>query len=340
MIARRLLLSLALGLFAPSALAQTVPGTKDLPPLPPPPPPPPPPVLVPPPPPPADGTAIAVDATAAKQDAKDAAKKDDKKEEPKKDAFGFKRCAPQDSDAEFPRTATGCSGVIGLRVTVTGLDAPNTGAWVGAALYVQGEEYVRRDVFSVRTTSAMGLGGGGAGFEGVLDGSVAFGGRVPIAQKHGPVARVGIAGHVIGNDLFYSSLIELPQGQLAYQYMSGVTVVELGATIGLALDGRYGQRWMATPGVSPHTALGGLEVGGYAALQARHFRLGVQAQRVPIREAPGNVYMGKADFCAVGWFMATCLDVRVTSQDGLGLIGDPTRATYYGGVTFGFSRER
>lgn len=324
---------LALSFASTRALAQQ----PDLPPLPPPPPPPPPPTLVPPPPPPPPPAPPPASEDKDTSDAKGDAGGDAKKE---KKHHGFMHCAPQDSDASVPRLATGCSGVIGLRIPVTGLDAPNTGVWVGASIHSQGEEYVRRDILSVRALHHMGLGGGGAGFEGVLDGSLAIGGRVPLGAKHGPVARVGVAGHVLGNDLFYSSLIELPQGQIAYQYMSGITVVEVGGTLGLVLDGRYGQRYLAPPGISPHTALGGLELGGYAALQASHFRLGVQAQRVPIREAPGNLYGAQGSFCGIGFFMAMCLDVRVTSQDGLGPFGAPSRATYYGGITFGFSRER
>jgi hypothetical protein len=253
-------------------------------------------------------------------------------------------CLPQDSDSEIPRLATGCSGVFGVRVPVTSADLPRTGVWVGFGLHAEGEEYLRRGLFSVRGTHRLALAGGGAGFEGTLGGGLAVGARLPFGERHGPVVRLGVTGHVMGNDVFYSSLIEAPQGQVGYQYMRGITVIELGATGGYAIDGRYGQRLYANVllPVSPLRPLGeGLAFGGYLAVQVPHFRLGVSGEGVPTREGlSGGSYWAQGTLCGMGFLGAICADFRVMANGGLGPFGTPTEATYYGGITFGVSRER
>jgi hypothetical protein len=244
----------------------------------------------------------------------------------------------------MPRLATGCSGVMGIRVPITGTDIPNTGVWVGFGIQSEGEEYLRRGFFSVRGTHRMGLAGGGAGFEGTLDGSLAVGARIPFGDRHGPVVRIGVQGHIMGSDIFYSSLIEAPQGQLGYQYMRGITVLEAGATLGYAIDGRYGHRLLALTILpnSPHVPLGeGLAYGGYVAIQVPHFRMGIRGEGVPTREGvSGGSYMAQGTLCGMGIFAAICADIRAMSNNGLGPLGSPTEATYYGGLTFGVSRER
>lgn len=282
----------------------------------------------------------------ADEDEKKKNEKDDKEKdgdkEKKDDAHEgwWKNCSSGDDGNAWAKIATGCS-VSGLRIAFTGLDLPNRGITVGVMFHGQGEEFIRWGLASVHASHRSGLGGGGSGFEGELGGSLTFGIRAPVGLRHGPFVRAGIAGHLLGNDLFYSSLLELPRGEIGYQYMSGITVLEAAATTGLAIDGRYGQRIPPTVGFSPLTPLSGFALGGYLAVQVPHMRLGIGVQGVPASEgAPRNTYTGQATACAVWFVFALCFDIRTMSEDGLAPFGHPARATYYGGITFGFSRER
>ena len=295
----------------------------------------------------AEGDANKEDAVAEEKKADEDEKKKDVKEKPKEDDSHegwWKYCSypgpPGEDGKAWAKIATGCS-VSGLRIAFTGLDIPNQGIDAGVMFHGQGEEFVRWGIVSVHGSHRSGIGGGGAGFEGELGGSLTLGIRAPVGRRHGPFIRAGIAGHLLGNDLFYSSLLELPRGEMGYQYMSGITVLEAAVTTGFAIDGRYGQRIPPTIGYSPLTPLSGFAFGGYLAVQLPHMRLGVGVQGVPASEgAPRNVYTGQAIACAVGFVLALCFDMRTMSEDGLAPFGHPAHATYYGGITFGFSRER
>jgi hypothetical protein len=270
---------------------------------------------------------------------KDKEEKEKKEKEKKEEDKEWKRsCANDDETTVKLHAATGCS-VIGLRIAFTSMDVPNTGLNAGVMFAGQGEDYGRWSLFSVRATHKDGIGGGGAGFEGELGGTLTVGIRVPFSRKQGPIARVGVAGHILGNDLFYSSRIELPRSELGYQYMSGVVVVEAGATMGYVIDGRYGQRVPPhTDGTSPHTPIAGFELGGYLSVQVPHVRLGVSLENVPMTEGfKGNILMGQASACLVGFVFAFCGDMRTLGQDGL--FGSALRSTYYGGLTFGFTSK-
>ena len=89
----------------------------------------------------------------------------------------------------------------------------------------EGEEFNRRGLFSTHGMHRLAIGGGGAGFEGTLQGSLAGGFRFPVGERHGPVIRAGIFGYLRGNDAFYASLLDLPQVQVGYQYLHGRTVI-------------------------------------------------------------------------------------------------------------------
>lgn len=249
---------------------------------------------------------------------------------------------PGASSLEQGRLATGCS-ILGMRIAFTGLDTvPARGITVGAQVHDQGEEFERIGIASVHATHRSSVGGGGSGFEGELGGSLTVGVRAPVAKRHGPFVRGGVSGHLLGNDLFYASLIELPRGEIGYQYLRGVNVVEVAATMGYAIDGRYGQRNLTPLPYSPLLPLSGFAWGGYVAAQVPHLRLGVGVEVVPEQDGlKGQVYTGTANACAFGFIFALCFDVRTMSEDGLGAFTSSSRLrTFYGGLTLGLSGQR
>jgi hypothetical protein len=247
-------------------------------------------------------------------------------------------CKSADSESGTD-LSTGCSGVFGLRGGITRTSGVGPADAANLTVSTEGEEYVRRGIWTTRGLHRLAIGGGKAGFEGTLLGGWAGGVRLPVApcRRHGPFLRVGMYGYIRGNDAYYGSLLELPQLQLGYQYMHGKVVVELGATAGAVLVGR------SRTGDSERRVLGaGFERGGYVALQFPWLRLGLSGSRLPVNDglpAPVDVFEGA--LCAhVGGF-ALCTDGRATKTDAIVVSGQTASTVHslYTGVTVGFTRE-
>jgi hypothetical protein len=203
----------------------------------------------------------------------------------------------------------------------------------------EGEEYVRRGLWTARSRHHLAIGGGEAGFEGTMLLGWAAGIRIPVSpcRRHGPVLRLGFLGYIRGNDAYYASLLELPQLQVGYQLQRGKTVVELGATGGAVLVGR------SRVGDAGRRVLGdGFEYGGYAAIQIPWARLGVSSMRLPTNDAlsaPVDVFEGT--LCArVGGF-ALCGDARRMATRAAVGVEAPERhvKSLYAGITLGVTRE-
>jgi hypothetical protein len=162
--------------------------------------------------------------------------------------------------------------------------------------------------------------------------------RFPVGERHGPVLRAGGLGYLRGNDAFYASLIDFPRIEGGYQYLYGRTVIELGATTGAVLTGRF------RAGESETRVLGaGLEVGAYAALHVPWFRLDVSAMRLPASDALSSpVRTAEGTLCAVAAPFAICGDARFTATDAIAFSGAaPVEVTsLYGGLAFGWTAER
>lgn len=235
-------------------------------------------------------------------------------------------------------SSTGCSGVFGLRGSAATVRGAAATEGSGLMVSAEGEEFVRRGVFVTHGMHRLAIGGGGAGFEGTLQGALAGGFRLPVAKRHGPVIRAGVLGYVRGNDAFYASLLDLPQVQLGYQYLYGRTVLELGATSGAVLAGRF------RAGEAETRILGaGLEVGAYAALQIPWFRLGVSGMRLPTNDAlSAPVRTAEGTLCAIATPFAICGDARASVTEAIAVLGAaPVEVTsLYAGLTFGLTRER
>jgi hypothetical protein len=147
-----------------------------------------------------------------------------------------------------------------------------------------------------------------------------------------------VLGYLRGNDAFYASLIDLPQVQLGYQYLYRRTVIELGATSGAVLAGRF------RAGDAETRVLGaGLEVGAYAALQIPWFRLGMSAMRLPTNDAlSAPVRTAEGTLCAIATPFAICADARASVTEAIAAVGAaPVEVTsLYAGLAFGLTRER
>jgi hypothetical protein len=237
-------------------------------------------------------------------------------------------CSEGDDEGDQVPSSS-CAGMFGIRASVTRLSSGASGKQVGLMLWGEGEDYTHRGMWSARGMHKLGIGGGGAGFEGTLMGGWAGGVRLPVGASHGPVLRAGLLGAIRGNDMFYDSLLELPQLQLGYQYLRGKTVLELGATTGAVLVGRHRTGEMVRRIVGA-----GFEVGGYAALQLPWLRLGAAATQLPTNdELSTPVRVAEGNLCALLSPIAICADARATIADAVvspGAAPSEVRSMYAG----------
>lgn len=219
------------------------------------------------------------------------------------------------------------AGVAGVRVGFTRTDGEQ-----GTSLQFagRGETFDNRGLLSTHATHFFAIGGGSAGFDGGMGLLLGFGPRIPVAPNHGPFVRVGGRGYLQGNRALYSSLLELPRGELGWQYTRGWTVLEAGASYGAVLTGRF------RPNDADAAFLGaGFAAGGYAALQVTNLRAGFLAERLP-RKDGGRIDVADAFLCAMGGRLALCGDMSWSRGDVTHAGSLQPIASWYGGVTLGF----
>jgi len=210
---------------------------------------------------------------------------------------------------------------MGLRGSLTSVSAGATsGTAVGAAFAGTIDTYALDG--TTHGSLQFALGGGEAGFEGALGGTIDVGYRIDVAPTHGPFGRIGFDGRLQGNDLLYLSMLELPRVTLGWQYLEGRTVMEIGLRGGPIITGRYK---MADEG--RRSLSRSLEWGGFVAAQVDFVRLDVSAMRIEARQTLNGepVDLGRAALCGVGGKFGVCLE-------GMLLRGDADMGAAAGGV--------
>ena len=180
------------------------------------------------------------------------------------------------------------------------------------------------------------LGGGQAGFEGMLAGAIDIGYRIDVTDKHGPFGRAAFDGRIQGNDRLYFSALELPRLTLGWQFLSGKTVLEVGARGGPILTGRFNPGDAGVRSIS-----GSLEYGGFVSAQVDFLRFDATAMRIDARKT-GNgspVDVGRGAVCGIAGKLGICADFMILRGDAnMG----PTRGTEealatYAGLTVGLA---
>lgn len=246
---------------------------------------------------------------------------------------GLHRNGPRDRETETG-LSVGCPEALGLRGSEAHVIGASASEGAGLMFYAGGEEFGHRGRYwSSRNTYELALGGGAAGLEGMLSGSLAYGFRAPVLPDEGPVIRAGASGYILGDDAFYASLLELPQVQLGWQWSHGHAVIEVAATTGVVLTGRF------RAGDAETRQMGhGFAFGGHASLQVPWVRLSLEAEQLPSYDglsAPVNVARGT--LCAVAYPMAICADGR--AQQTRAFVGpdEPIVTAAYVGITLGFT---
>ncbi len=211
--------------------------------------------------------------------------------------------------------------IVGARFSGTSVAAgPGSDTAFGAQLAGNVDTYA----LDGTTHGAMffALGGGEAGFDGALTGTIDVGYRIDVAPEHGPFGRIGFDGRIQGNDLLFFSLLELPRLTIGYQYLDGKTVLEAGLRGGPILTGRL------KPGVEGRRSLSrALEWGGFVAAQYDLLRADVSFMRAEARQTLNEtpVDIGQAKLCLIGTKFGGCFD-------GMIFRGDADMGPAFGGV--------
>lgn len=181
------------------------------------------------------------------------------------------------------------------------------------------------------------LGGGDAGFEGMLAGTVDFGYRLDVTERQGPFGRAGFDGRMQGNDRLYFSTLELPRLTLGYQYLDGKTAIEAGIRGGPILAGRY------NPGDEGYRRLSGsFEYGAFASATVSILKMEATVMRIDAKDT-GNgrpVDVARGSFCAIAGKVGICGDLMAIRGDAnMGPNGGHDQVAHagYAGVSIGLA---
>jgi hypothetical protein len=229
------------------------------------------------------------------------------------------------------------SGSTGGRISTTrlqGSDADDTGHALGLTLSGHSERYGAHQLFNVREASFAFIGGGSLGFEGGLGADIAAGVRVPVARNHGPFFRLGMRGHLLGNDKLYTSLLEIPQLQLGYQSLRTDQVFELAGRVGPVLAGRF------NTGDDAERKLGkAFEMGGHLAVHVAPIHFELEHTHVLMDGPLGDVDLLSTQLCGDAWVLQLCVDTRVGRGDAavpdIGVLPNNPVTSYFGGLSIG-----
>ncbi|MFO0741035.1 MAG: hypothetical protein U0270_34370 [Labilithrix sp.] len=227
--------------------------------------------------------------------------------------------------------------IFGVRLSALNTDgAEKNGTFIGAMLAASSEQFHVSRIYSGHYASYGYLGGGSAGFEGGLGGTLMLGARAPFGDKYGPLARIGTSMEMQGNKRFYYSRLVLPMAEVGYQYApNDFTVLEVGGRGGAVITGRY------NTGHRTRRELGGgsLEWGFYGAAHTKITRFDISYTRIQADDNYPGGAVGTLRGTGCGYFgrLGICGDAMVVNGDGyIGLPRVPFDVTtIYAGLTVG-----
>lgn len=131
--------------------------------------------------------------------------------------------------------------LLGLRGSTLGTAGSDARARTyGLSVASMGVSNAAGSILNYRASGLSLIGGGGGGFEGELGGTLAVGVGFLIDGKQGAFVRIGVQGYILGNDSFFHSNIQFPQGSVGWHLGSrDGFLLEAGFLTGPMLDGRF-----------------------------------------------------------------------------------------------------
>lgn len=178
------------------------------------------------------------------------------------------------------------------------------------------------------------IGGGTAGTETDLRGSVDFGMRLAMTDTSGPFLRAGPSGLLVGHRRLSLSLIDPLQARVGYQSLDGDALVEWGLLFGRSWAGR-----LAAAGLSRELG-NAWSLGAYFVARMSDFRIhGSLLQLVTTSAVPAaEVWLGQLGLCGYPRPFALCFELLDARGDGSTRAG-ARRAirTRYAGLALGLT---
>jgi hypothetical protein len=176
------------------------------------------------------------------------------------------------------------------------------------------------------------IGGGTAGTEGQISGGLDFGLRLSVSPTSGPFLRLGPSGMFLGHERLQLGYFQPLAGRIGYQVLDDDELVELGATTGMSVAGRFSA-------ADVRRELGqGLQLGGYVALRFSGLRADVSLVQLETTSAVAGsgVWLGRGAICSYLPPIAICVELLDARGQGSARSGG-SRAmrAQYSGLTIG-----
>jgi hypothetical protein len=224
--------------------------------------------------------------------------------------------------------------VLGAKATLSHVQA-GRGVEAAALMSYRTELHATHDELAGHLLAFGSLGGGSAGTEGSLGGSLDFGWRAPVSENSGPFVRAGPSGVLLGHDRLRVSLFEPVQARLGYQLLDSAALIESGFTLGVVALGRY------EPGVDRSRNLASAaEIGGYVAAHTARLRVDVALRHFAPTAGgpPTGVDLVELAACAYRQPLALCAELSYANGAAY-VRGKSPRLTnaIYSGLTLGFT---
>lgn len=224
--------------------------------------------------------------------------------------------------------------ILGVKTTATQVDHAG-GVEHGFLTAYSTELYDTLHYVTGHFALAGALGGGSAGNEGSIGGTLDFGMRAAVTATSGPFVRLALDGFVLGNDALYLSLFEPVQGRAGYQWLDGDTLLEGGLIAGYLATGRF------NPSGGRSDLSGSAELGLYGAAHFRLFRADARFAHIPADAgAPrAAVNLLRVALCSYPRPLALCTDLLYVHGDAsFGSHGARETSAVYAGFTLGLTR--
>jgi hypothetical protein len=238
--------------------------------------------------------------------------------------------------------------MLGLRGSSLGTSGSDrSDRTYGLSVAGLGASNVAGSIFNARARGRWLIGGGSGGFEGEFGGTLAVGLGFLLDGKQGPFVRIGVQGYILGNDSFFHSNIQFPQGSVGWHLGSrDGLLLEAGFTAGPMLDGRFnvgdeGRRRLGSSGAfgAYADAFVGPLTGSAEWIRTK----AVSDPGTPVDALDGHVCLstGRAK---LDKGLSLCFDGRYTRGDVL--FGSPIQtntatSTYLGlSIGFGFAQSK
>ncbi len=258
--------------------------------------------------------------------------------------LGASRARAFDDD-EKPGTLSAPTVFIGGRTTMTAIQSGTRRETSYGGLFVTSASFhgTQGTYSSLRGSFIGAIGSGTATVEGWLRGALTFGLLLPLLPRRGFFARVGFGGELQGNANYYFSRLEIPLGEVGWQYVEGERLIEVGVRSAPVLAGLY-----HVEGTHPRSLGISPEYGAYFSARTVGLRSEIsavmidQSSRAAEDIPPRPVQMFRILICGfgIGGALTMCGDGQIMRVPSGGYSEGPLAGSrvFYLGLTLGIGQ--